>query len=41
LPGSRASQRVLVKAGFRHVGEAIDPDDGLVWRFEIERGGGD
>lgn len=35
LPGSKASQRVLMKSGFRHVGEVIDPDDGLVWRFEI------
>lgn len=34
LPGSKASQRVLGKCGFRHVGEVIDPDDGLVWRFE-------
>jgi len=34
LPGSKASQRVLEKCGFRHVGEVIDPDDGVVWRFE-------
>jgi RimJ/RimL family protein N-acetyltransferase len=34
LPGSIASQRVLAKSGFQHVGEVIDPDDGLVWRFE-------
>lgn len=34
LPGSSASQRVLRKCGFRHVGELVDPDDGLVWRFE-------
>lgn len=34
LPDSAASQRVLAKSGFRHVGEVVDPDDGLVWRFE-------
>ena len=34
LPESNASQRVLTKCGFRHVGEVIDPDDGLVWRWE-------
>ena len=34
LPDAPASKRVLAKCGFRHVGEVIDPDDGLVWRFE-------
>lgn len=34
LPVANASGRVLTKAGFRHVGEEIDPDDGLVWRWE-------
>ena len=34
LPESNASARVLTKCGFRHVGEVIDPDDGLVWRWE-------
>ena len=38
LPESNASQRVLGKCGFRHVGEFIDPDDGLVWRFEKAAG---
>jgi RimJ/RimL family protein N-acetyltransferase len=38
LPTGAASQRVLLKAGFRHLGEVIDPEDGLVWRFEIARG---
>lgn len=33
-PESNASTRVLAKCGFRQVGEAIDPDDGLVWRWE-------
>ena len=34
LPERNASTRVLAKCGFRHVGEVIDPDDGLVWRWE-------
>jgi ribosomal-protein-alanine N-acetyltransferase len=34
LPDGLASQRVLAKCGFKHVGEVIDPEDGLVWRFE-------
>jgi RimJ/RimL family protein N-acetyltransferase len=29
-----ASTRVLTKCGFQAVGEVIDPDDGLVWRWE-------
>jgi RimJ/RimL family protein N-acetyltransferase len=29
-----ASTRVLTKCGFRRVGEVIDPEDGLVWRWE-------
>jgi [ribosomal protein S5]-alanine N-acetyltransferase len=37
LPDSTASQRVLEKCGFTHVGEKIDPEDGLVWRFEKRR----
>ena len=37
LPDGVASQRVLQKSGFRQVGELIDPDDGLVWRFERAR----
>jgi RimJ/RimL family protein N-acetyltransferase len=37
LPDGIASQRVLEKAGFRKTGEVVDPEDGLVWRFEIER----
>jgi len=31
---ANASARVLVKCGFRSVGEVIDPDDGAVWRWE-------
>lgn len=34
LPDSTASKRVLHKCGFRHVGEVVDPEDGLVWRFD-------
>ena len=34
LPESNASTRVLTKCSFRHVGETMDPDDGLVWRWE-------
>lgn len=34
LPESNASTRVLAKCGFHRVGEVIDPEDGLVWRWE-------
>jgi [ribosomal protein S5]-alanine N-acetyltransferase len=37
LPESNASTRVLTKCSFRHVGEVIDPEDGLVWRWEKNR----
>ena len=33
-PGNGASARVLAKCGFRQVGEVIDPEDGLVCRWE-------
>ena len=33
-PKPNASTRVLAKCGFRRVGEVIDPEDGLVWRWE-------
>ncbi len=36
LPESNASARVLTKCGFRHIGEVIDPEDGLVWRWETK-----
>jgi RimJ/RimL family protein N-acetyltransferase len=32
-PDNLASQRVLAKCGFIREGEALDPDDGLCWRF--------
>jgi putative hydrolase of the HAD superfamily len=38
LPENRASQRVLMKCGFDHVDDVVDPDDGLVCRFERHRG---
>ena len=34
LPEPNASTRVLAKCGFRNVGEVVDPDDGVVWRWE-------
>ncbi len=34
LPESNASTRVLTKCGFRRIGEVVDPNDGLVWRWE-------
>jgi len=34
LPEPNASTRVLSKCGFKYVGEFIDPDDGMVWRWE-------
>jgi [ribosomal protein S5]-alanine N-acetyltransferase len=33
-PGPNASTRVLEKCGFRCLGEVIDLEDGLVWRWE-------
>ena len=36
--GNVASERVLTKCGFKHVGEVIDPDDGLVSRWERSKG---
>jgi [ribosomal protein S5]-alanine N-acetyltransferase len=37
LPLANASQRILAKCGFTHVGEVTDPEDGLVSRFEFWR----
>ena len=37
LPEANASTRVLTKCGFRFTGEVIDPEDGLVWRWEKRR----
>ena len=38
LPEPNASTRVLTKCGFQRVGEVIDPEDGLVWRWEKHNG---
>jgi ribosomal-protein-alanine N-acetyltransferase len=37
LPTRNASTRVLSKNGFERVGEVVDPEDGLVWRWERSR----
>jgi ribosomal-protein-alanine N-acetyltransferase len=37
LPASNASKRVLAKCGFQYVCEVSDPEDGLIWRFEMRR----
>jgi RimJ/RimL family protein N-acetyltransferase len=34
LPDAAASKRVLLKCGFRYVGETVDPEDGAVCRSE-------
>ena len=39
-PESDASKRVLSKCGFRNMGEVIDPEDGLVPRWEKSRAPG-
>ena len=40
LPEENASTRALSRNGFRHAGETIDPEDGLVWRWELRSGPG-
>jgi ribosomal-protein-alanine N-acetyltransferase len=35
LPQPNASTRVLQKCGFTCIGEVLDPEDGLVWRWEL------
>ena len=37
LAETNASARVLVKSGFSPVGQVVDPEDGLVWRWETIR----
>ena len=34
LPESNASTRVLTKCNFQNLGEVVDPEDGVVWRWE-------
>jgi RimJ/RimL family protein N-acetyltransferase len=35
-PAESASTRVLTKCNFERVGEVVDLEDGLVWRWELE-----
>ena len=35
---NNASTRVLASCGFERIGEVVDPEDGLVWRWELQRG---
>lgn len=35
FPEPSASTTVLDRCGFVHVGELVDPDDGIVWRWEL------
>jgi RimJ/RimL family protein N-acetyltransferase len=35
LDAEGASARVLTKCGFAPLGQVIDPEDGLVWRWEV------
>ena len=37
LGNTNASARVLAKCGFTSVGQVVDPEDGLVWRWEKQR----
>jgi RimJ/RimL family protein N-acetyltransferase len=37
LAAPNASTRVLTKCGFQLIGDVIDPEDGLVWRWERSR----
>lgn len=37
LPELNASTRVLARCGFVRAGEAIDPDEGTIWRWEKRR----
>ena len=34
LPEQGASPRVLAACGFAFIGETVDPEDGVVWRWE-------
>ena len=38
LPHESPSTNVLTRCGFTQVGEVLDPDDGLVWRWELQLG---
>ena len=34
LPEENASNRALQRNGFSYAGEVMDPEDGLIWRWE-------
>jgi ribosomal-protein-alanine N-acetyltransferase len=34
-PEYNASGRVLTACGFERTGEVVDPEDGLVWRWDL------
>jgi [ribosomal protein S5]-alanine N-acetyltransferase len=38
LPETNASTTILQKVGMKFVGEVIDPEDGRVWRWRLEKG---
>jgi hypothetical protein len=40
LPETNASTRVLERVGMTFVGEVIDPEDGRVWRWQMQTGAG-
>ena len=37
LPFENASTNILICLGFNKVSEIIDPEDGLIWRWELKR----
>ena len=37
MPELNASTRILARRGFAQMGEIVDPEDGLVWRWELPR----
>lgn len=37
LPERNASTRILQKCGFKHCGELVDPVDGMIWCWEMQR----
>ena len=37
MPELNASTSILARCGFTHIGEVVDPEDGLVWRWERPR----
>ncbi len=37
LPESNASTRILEKVGMKFTGEVVDPEDGRVWRWSLDK----